>query len=97
VIKRTYTNKYKKELKSMLKRGKDRNKLENLLNLLENNINKGISPYSLLPAKYSLHRLSGKYKNCWECHIDPDWLLIYYLDDEVLKLENTGTHSDLFG
>ncbi len=57
---------------------------------------KGIEPRLLLPEKYSLHKLSGKYKNYWECHIEPDWLLIFYLDNEVLRLERTGTHSDLF-
>ncbi|CEO17803.1 mRNA interferase YafQ [Rickettsia monacensis] len=35
-------------------------------------------------------------ENIWDCHIEPDWLLLYYLDDEVLRLERTGTHSDLF-
>ena len=95
-IKRVSTNKYEKEFKCMLKRGKDPRKLLEVLNLLTDNANKGLEYHLLLPEKYSLHTLSGKYKNYWECHIEPDWLLIFYLDNEVLRLERTGTHSDLF-
>ena len=80
----------------MIKRGKDLNKLDYLLEILEANINKGIEHHLLLPEKYSLHKLIGKYKGYWECHIEPDWLLVYYLDDEVLRLERTGTHNDIF-
>ena len=50
----------------------------------------------LLPKKYRLHKLSGQFQNLWECHIESDWLLIFYLDDKMLKLERTGTHSDIF-
>lgn len=51
-----------------------------------------------LPAKYKPHTLSGNYKNHWECHIKPDWLLIWLQDDDLkeLVLIRTGTHSDLF-
>nr|CDI29897.1 mRNA interferase YafQ [Rickettsia monacensis IrR/Munich] len=42
-----------------------------------------------------LHKIINM-ENIWDCHIEPDWLLLYYLDDEVLRLERTGTHSDLF-
>ena len=95
-IKRVSTNKYEKEFKLLLKRGKNPRKLLEVLNLLTDNANKGVEPHLLLPEKYYLHKLSGKYKDYWECHIEPDWLLIYYLDDKVLRLERTGTHSDLF-
>jgi mRNA interferase YafQ len=90
------TNLYKKELKLMLKRGKSAKKMFDVINLLLDNLNKDIEPHLLLPTKYKLHKLSGKYVNHWECHIEPDWLLVYYLDDKVLRLERTGTHSDLF-
>lgn len=51
-----------------------------------------------LPNKYKPHKLSGNFSECWECHIKPDWLLIWQqFDDElILLLLNTGTHSDLF-
>jgi mRNA interferase YafQ len=90
------TTKFDKEFKLSLRRGKKKENLDKIINLLLDNINKGIEPHLLLPTKYKLHKLSGKYVNHWECHIEPDWLLVYYLDDEVLRLERTGTHSDIF-
>jgi len=52
----------------------------------------------LLDPKYKDHKLHGKYNNCRECHIEPDWLLIYEIKNDklILTLTNTGTHSDLF-
>ena len=52
----------------------------------------------VLPVKYKPHKLTGNHKGQWECHIKPDWLLIYKIDKDVLilKLIRTGTHSDLF-
>lgn len=90
------TNQFDKDFKSMFKRGKKRENLDKVISLLLDNLNKGIESHLLLPAKYKLHKLSGKYVNRWECHIEPDWLLVYYLDDEVLRLERTGAHSDIF-
>ncbi|MCQ2413080.1 MAG: type II toxin-antitoxin system YafQ family toxin [Sphaerochaetaceae bacterium] len=51
-----------------------------------------------LPPKYKDHKLKGKYSNQRECHIHPDWLLIYAIDNDklILTLTRTGTHSDLF-
>ncbi len=49
-----------------------------------------------LPARCRPHRLAGEWSGFWECHIGPDWLLIYDLDDEGLALHRTGTHADLF-
>lgn len=49
-----------------------------------------------LPQKNKDHNLSGNYTNFRECHIQPDWLLIYKYDDETLNLTRTGSHSDLF-
>lgn len=90
------TNTFDKNFKLMIKRGKDRKKLEQLLNLMEEGVNKGIKPHLLLPNKYRLHKLSSNYSGLWECHIEPDWLIIFDLSDKTLILENTGTHSDLF-
>lgn len=52
-----------------------------------------------LPKRYRAHKLKGKYKNVWECHIQPDWLLLWIQDDETLTMlmTNTGSHSDIFG
>ena len=57
-----------------------------------------ISEKKVLPAKFKVHKLSGEYKNCWECHLLPDWLLIWQIneDKEELYLIRTGSHSDLF-
>jgi mRNA interferase YafQ len=51
-----------------------------------------------LPKKFLPHKLSGQYKDNWECHIKPDWLLIWNIDDQAneIWLVRTGTHSDLF-
>lgn len=85
-----FTNKMKKDVKLMKKRGKDMSKLTNILSLIANN--------AKLPQNCRDHRLTGNLKDFRECHIEPDWLLIYQLHDAVLTLTatGTGTHSDLF-
>lgn len=85
------TTKFKKDYKSAIKRGLDINELEYAIGLLAD----GIS----LPEKYHDHSLSGNWAGHRECHIAPDWLLVYYHEAEVLVLTlvRTGTHSDLFG
>ena len=86
----SFSNKFKKDYKLCLKRGYDISKLEEVINLLAKN--------GKLPAKYKPHVLKGNYEGLWECHIKPDWLLIWLQDDKelTLLLINTGTHSDLF-
>jgi mRNA interferase YafQ len=49
-----------------------------------------------LEPKYRNHPLVGKYVGRWECHIEPDWLLIYKLEGDQIVFERTGTHSELF-
>ena len=85
-----YTNRMKKDVRLMKKRGKDMKKLVTVLSLLA--IGKP------LPIQYQDHALSGNLKDFRECHIEPDWLLIYKIDNSVLILTvfRTGTHSDLF-
>ena len=82
------TNKFSKEFKLMEKRGKDMNRLIDVLELL-------ISQTSL-PTKYKDHKLIGSYEGSRELHIEPDWLLIYRIFEQSLILERTGSHSDLF-
>lgn len=84
------TGQFKKDLKTIIKRGYDVRLLdETLQSLLE-----GLE----LPQKNRDHLLSGNWKGYRECHIAPDWLLIYKVEDDilVLTLTRTGTHSDLF-
>lgn len=85
-----YTNKIQRNIKLMKKRGKDLDKLKVVLKLLQQGAE--------LPAKYKDHALTGNYTGCRECHIEPDWLLVYeILNNELLiLLLTTGSHSDLF-
>ena len=84
------TKRFDKDLKKLKKRKYD-------LKLLAKIINK-LSDSEILPEKYRDHCLAGNYKGFRECHIQPDWLLIYKIDKNilVLTLSRTGTHSDLF-
>ena len=80
---------FEKDFKRCRRRGLKLDKLSNIIGLLEND--------EALPKRTRPHRLVGNYSGKWECHVEPDWLLIYSLiDHDVLKLERTGTHSDLF-
>ena len=84
------TNRFKKDLKTVIKRGYNIDLLGSVVDTLARG--------EVLPEKYKDHSLLGDYKGCRECHITPDWLLIYEIaDDElILYLTRTGTHSDLF-
>lgn len=84
------TTQFKKDVKLCQKRGYNMDLLKEVLALLENG--------EELPSNYRDHPLSGIFKNCRECHILPDWLLIYEYsnDDLIIYLTRTGTHSDLF-
>ncbi|MCX5905347.1 MAG: type II toxin-antitoxin system YafQ family toxin [Proteobacteria bacterium] len=84
-----YTNQFEKELKRMLRRGKDAEKLKLVISMLVDEIP--------LPQKYRDHALLGNFKARRECHIEPDWLLIYRVSEDKMIFERTGTHSDLFG
>lgn len=83
-----YTNQFRKDVKLLKKRNKDSEKLQDVLSKLID----GIS----LPSKFKDHKLVGNYASRRECHIEPDWLLIYKIDKDTIIFERTGTHSDLF-
>ena len=86
------TSQFKKDYKLAVKRGCNPQRLQKVLNVLVNQ--------QSLPEKYRDHSLinSHNYKNVRECHIQPDWLLVYKVEDKelTLKLIRTGSHSDLF-
>jgi mRNA interferase YafQ len=82
------TTAFKKDLKRQKKRGKDLNKLQELVKLL--------IAEEPLEEKYRDHSLTGNWADSRDCHIEPDWLLIYRIADSTLYLERTGSHSDLF-
>jgi mRNA interferase YafQ len=85
-----YTNRFKKDYKLCKKRGLNIELLKEAISILE--------ATGTLPTQYKPHPLSGKIQGLMECHIQPDWLLIWKQNDTdfILILSNTGTHSDLF-
>ncbi len=80
---------FRKDLKRVRKRGYDLDKLEAVIELMRENL-------PLPPARHD-HSLKGEWQDFRECHIEPDWLLIYQITDEHVVLARTGTHADLFG
>lgn len=84
------SNQFKKDLKLAVKRGYDVNLLDEVVTKLANR--------EQLAEKYKDHNLTGKYAGFRECHLQPDWLLVYRVEENelILFLSRTGTHSDLF-
>lgn len=84
------TTRFQKDLKRVQRRGYKISLLTDII--------KKIAKGELLPEQYRDHALTGSYAGCRECHITPDWLLIYEIfeGDLILYLTRTGTHSDLF-
>jgi len=84
------TTQFQKDVKLVTKRGYRIDRLTEVI--------KKIAGREVLDEKYKDHSLRGNYKRCRECHIAPDWLLIYEImeDDSIIYLIRTGTHSDLF-
>ena len=85
-----FTNAYKKSYKLMKKRGLNIALLDEVVDKLRQG--------KQLEDKYCNHSLSGKFKSFYECHIKPDWLLIYLIENDILTLTlvDTGSHSDIF-
>ncbi len=83
------TRQFERDLKLAAKRRKDINKLQAIVEML-------CSGKSLLP-RHKLHALRGEWIPALECHIEPDWLLIFEVHSDHIMLLRTGTHSDLFG
>jgi len=83
-----YSGQFKRDLKKAKKRKKDLDKIKESIKLLVNE--------DTLPDRYLDHPLSGNWKGCRNLHIEPDWLLIYRIEDDLIRFERTGTHSDLF-
>lgn len=85
-----FSSAFKKSYKLMKKRGLDLTLLDDVVDKLRQGI--------VLEEKYKDHELIGNYKGFRECHIKPDWLLVYLIEDDILTLTlvNTGSHSDIF-
>ena len=86
-----YTGKFKKDLKLCQKRGYDMNLIREVIVFMEE--------HGQAPEENKPHKLQGKLLGYWECHITPDWLLVWDQNDKelILLMTDTGTHSDLFG
>ena len=86
-----FTNEMKRNVKLMRRRGKDLRKLTEVLDILTSG--------EQLPARNKDHQLTGNLRDFRECHIEPDWLMIYQVHDDILVLTATatGTHADLLG
>ena len=82
------TKQFARDVKRMRKRGRDLAKLRAVVAALAEG--------TPLDPKHRDHALIGPWRPSRDCHIEPDWILIYTADDETLRLERTGTHSDLF-
>ncbi len=84
-----FTNKFKKDFELLKKRNFEMKFIETVL--------KHLQEKGTVPAVYKPHKLYGNYNDCFECHIKPDWLLIWtYNSQTEVSLIRTGTHSDLF-
>lgn len=81
-------NKFERDLRLVLKRGKSLEKIKNVMRLLVEE--------KPLEEKYRDHSLKGEYVDCRECHIEPDWLLVYMVKDGSIIFVRTGSHADLF-
>lgn len=86
-----YTTRFSKSLKLCAKRGLDMAEFQKVADLLRET--------GTVPDEYHPHPLHGKYIGCWECHIQPNWLLVWKKNNKelILIFIDTGTHADLFG
>ena len=82
------TSQFRKDYKRAVKRGWDTAKIGAIVDALATD--------KPLPPNARPHKLSGEYQDAWDVHIAPDWVLIYEINTDTLKLRRTGTHSDLF-
>ncbi len=88
MLRPVHTKQFEKDIKLSLKQGKDLSKVKSVITKL--------TKQEKLPKKMRNHKLLGQFKHRWECHIEPDWLLIYKLDGDSIIFERTGSHSELF-
>lgn len=87
-MKLSQTTQFKKDIRKQINRGKDPDKRTQVIDLLLKN--------EELPENYKDHSLRGNWGGRRDCHIEPDWVLIYRKDDGEIRLERTGSHSDPF-
>lgn len=88
MLKLIYGHKFEKDLKLAKRRGNNVEKLAAIVTSLLKE--------EALPPRILNHKLKGEFKDCWECHVEPNWLLIYQRTAVSIILLRTGTHADLF-
>ena len=90
MLKPSYTKQFEKDLKLLIRRGKDENKIRDVMTRLIRQ--------EPLEARHRDHKLIGNWKGRRDCHVEPDWVMIYKVDEAASQIvfERTGTHSDLF-
>ncbi len=79
---------FRKDLKRITRRGYRRDQLDSVVDAIRRG--------AALPPSARAHPLKGEWRGYWECHVSPDWLLIYRITDDAVMLARTGTHADLF-
>lgn len=82
------TNQFARDMKRMIRRGKDPAKMRAVVSVLARG--------ETLPPRFKDHPLRGEWQGSRDCHVEPDWVLIYTTDEVWLRLERTGSHADLF-
>jgi mRNA interferase YafQ len=82
-------NAFEKDVRRVGKQGKDLDKMEEIVNLLQTQ--------KTLPPRCRPHALHGGWPGHWDCHVEPDWLLLYRVTGTELILVRTGSHAELFG
>jgi len=88
MLKATYAKQFDRDLKQMAKRGKDLEKIEAVIRL--------ICDERPLPERHKDHALKGEWRGFRDCHIEPDWILIYTVEQDEARFTRTGSHSDIF-
>ncbi len=83
-----YSKRFGRDVRRITKRGKDTEKLKNVIRMLIRQ--------EKLDERYKNHPLKGNYQDCCDCHIEPDWILIYRIEGELIQFLRTGSHADLF-
>lgn len=83
-----YSTRCRRDIKRSAKRGKDIGKMEQVIDMLQVG--------EVLPTRYRVHPLKGEWQGYMECHIEPDWLMVYQRHENLLIVMATGTHADLF-
>jgi len=88
MLRAIYSKRFDRDMRRIVKRRKDTEKLKIVIRMFIRQ--------EKLDDRYKNHPLKGKYKDCYDCHIEPDWILIYRIEGDAIQFVRTGSHADLF-